>query len=92
LIRAIYVEHRDFWLYKQLGRLLDSAVMSDQWFGHRADPNSSFASEAGILMFAVLGVIQLVPISLLPTLAICHDVPDLARIIPNHPLAGPGGT
>lgn len=37
-------------------------VAVDQWFGHRADPDSSFASEAGILMFAILAVIGLIPL------------------------------
>lgn len=67
---AWWLWNRRPWGYALMGGWLvygvmeSIGVMSDQWFGHRADPNSSFASEAGILMFAVLGVIQLVPLYL----------------------------
>jgi hypothetical protein len=41
------------------------AVISDQWFGYRADPTTIQASPAGMAVFAVLAVVGLVPLLLL---------------------------
>ena len=48
------------WLVYGLMESIGVAV--DQWFGHRADPASSFATEAGMVLFAVLAVIGLIPL------------------------------
>jgi hypothetical protein len=39
-------------------------VATDQWFGHRADPASEWATPAGVWIFAVLTVVTLVPLVL----------------------------
>lgn len=39
-------------------------VATDQWFGHRADPSSEWATPAGVWLFAVLTVVTLVPLVL----------------------------
>jgi hypothetical protein len=41
------------------------AVVSDQWFGYRADPSTIQASPAGMAVFAALAVVGLVPLLLL---------------------------
>jgi hypothetical protein len=48
------------WLVYGLMESIGVAV--DQWFGHHADPASSFATEAGMVLFAVLAVIGLIPL------------------------------
>jgi hypothetical protein len=39
-------------------------VATDQWFGHRADPTSEWATTAGVWIFAVLTLVTLVPLLL----------------------------
>ncbi|HWJ08871.1 MAG TPA: hypothetical protein VNS46_05810 [Nocardioides sp.] len=47
-----------FWLIEAVG------VAVDQWFGHRADPASDVATQAGSVLFAVLAAATLVPLAL----------------------------
>ncbi len=47
-----------FWLLEAVG------VAVDQWFGHRADPTSDVASQAGVVLFAVLATATLLPLAL----------------------------
>ena len=56
-----------FWVVESLG------VAVDQWWGHQADPSSTWASTGAVVMFAALALV-----GLLPTLRLLHAVPDAA--------------
>ncbi len=68
LVTAWWLWHRRPWAIVVSGGYLVYAVIeaigvaTDQWFGHRADPASSLASQAGAVLFAALAVIGLVPL------------------------------
>jgi hypothetical protein len=47
-----------FWVIEAIG------VAVDQWFGHRADPTSDVATQAGVVLFVVLAAATLVPLVL----------------------------
>lgn len=47
-----------FWEIEAIG------VAVDQWFGHRADPASDVATLGGVVLFAVLAGVTLVPLAL----------------------------
>jgi hypothetical protein len=47
-----------FWVIEAIG------VAVDQWFGHRADPASDVATQAGAVLFVVLAAATLVPLIL----------------------------
>lgn len=53
-----------FWVVESLG------VAVDQWWGHQADPASSWASANAVVMFAVMALV-----GLLPTLRLLHAIP-----------------
>jgi hypothetical protein len=57
-----------FWIVESLG------VAVDQWWGHRADPASQWASAAVVPMFVSLAVIGLVP-----ALCLLRTLPDRGR-------------
>ena len=54
-----------FWVLESLG------VAVDQWWGHRADPSSAWASTGAVVLFAALALV-----GLLPTLRLLRAVPD----------------
>jgi hypothetical protein len=47
-----------FWQIEAIG------VAVDQWFGHRAAPNSDVATQGGVVLFAVLAAVTVVPLIL----------------------------
>jgi hypothetical protein len=47
-----------FWVIESIG------VAADQWFGHRADPTSDVATQAGVVLFVVLAAATLIPLIL----------------------------
>ena len=54
-----------FWVVEFLG------VAVDQWWGHQADPSSTWASSGAVPMFVALALV-----GLLPTIRLLHAVPD----------------
>jgi hypothetical protein len=57
-----------FWVLESVG------VAVDQWWGHQADPSSTWASAGAVPMFVVLALV-----GLLPTLRLLRAVPDRDR-------------
>ena len=62
-----------FWVVEFLG------IAADQWWGHQADPSSTWASSGAVPMFVSLALVGLVPM-----LRLLRAVPD------GHRLAQPG--
>jgi len=54
-----------FWVVEFLG------VAVDQWWGHQADPSSTWASSRAVPMFVALALV-----TLLPTIRLLHALPD----------------
>ena len=54
-----------FWVVEFLG------VAVDQWWGHQADPSSTWASMGAVPMFVALALV-----GLLPTIRLLHALPD----------------
>jgi hypothetical protein len=57
-----------FWVVEFLG------IAVDQWWGHQADPSSTWASSGAVAMFAALALV-----ALLPALRLLRSVPDRDR-------------
>jgi hypothetical protein len=57
-----------FWVLESVG------IAVDQWWGHQADPSSTWASAGAVPMFVVLALV-----GLLPTLRLLRAVPDRDR-------------
>ena len=55
-----------FWVVESLG------IAVDQWWGHQADPSSTWASSGAVPIFVMLALV-----GLLPTIRLFHSVPDL---------------
>ena len=55
-----------FWVVESLG------IAVDQWWGHHADPSSTWASSGVVPIFVVLALV-----GLMPTIRLFHSVPDL---------------
>ena len=53
-------------------------VAVDQWWGHQADPSSTWASAGAVPMFVALALV-----GLLPTLRLLRSVPDGGAVLNN---------